>query len=379
MWVVFMEPSKKLYPLQFKEIIRSYEVGGTKIQDKYNKNLPEDGKIAETWEISDHDADISIVSNGPFSGKHLRGLIWEFKEELLGDRVYSKFGMRFPLLVKFIDATENLTVQMHPDDELAHKLNLDHNGKAEVYYILEAEKDSVIYWGCKEGVTETEMIQAVQTGNGLELAKEIPVQSGDTIFVPPKWVHAIGEGNLVLEIQQNADITFEPTRVKKTIQDKTYELFHGKEAENIFTDHMLIRSVDSSEAKIPSITTQEDKNKRKLLFASNYFALESLILEGPWDISLDGENFVVLNVVKGSGSIDYRYGDTNFEEGDTILIPAGMSDFTIEPTTNSQVLKTFIPDLKADIFDPLKKRGVSEKTIVRLGGYREFNDLLSFL
>ena len=370
---------KDLYPLKFHEIIRSYGVGGRKIPNKYNKDLPEDKKIAETWEVSDHDKDISIVKNGDWRDKNLRGLIWELREKLLGDEVFNTFNMFFPLLLKLLDARETLAVQIHPDDEYARANHLDHNGKAEVYHVLETREDSTIHWGVKDGVTEEEMAEAIRAGKGLELTQEVPVEPGDTIPIPHRWIHAIGDGIIVLELQQNADVTFEPGRVKKSINNKEYELYTGSDAADIFIDQMIVEQVPRDQAKITPVSVSLGRNEREYRYASEKFALELLRLKEEYHTSSDQDKFYLYTALEGKGTIDYSGGEELIVKGDTVLIPAYLGDYSINPEPSCELAKCFVPDLKSDIVNPLREKGIEKEAIVGLGGYSSFNDVQGYL
>lgn len=365
-----------LYPYKFSPIIRTYALGGRRIIEKYNKDILTDKPVAETWEVADHDSDISIIKNGIFTGKCLRGIIWELKEKILGDKIYPYNKLYFPLLLKFIDAKKSLAGQIHADDDYISAHSLDIMGKAEAYYIIEADENAFIYWGIKDGVVYNDVVQAVKDNKILDVCKKVYVKTGDVLPVPQRWIHAIGEGILLYEIQQNADTTFEPRRVKKTIGQETHVLFAGSEAAYMFTEQMKVMNVPDCEIKIIPLSVEKDGNKIYYLYACKYFAIEKLEIEESWESCSDSERFFVFTVLEGECTLEYETGKEYIKKGETILIPAYLGNYKIHSSSTCEIIKTYIPDLKKNIYANLLHEGFNENEIVQIGGYSHFNDIL---
>ena len=196
-----------LYPLKFTPIAKETIWGGNKLQQELNKDFSSERKIGESWEISGVTNDISVVANGELKGKNLSELIQEYAEQLLGKKNVQKFGSEFPLLIKFIDANDVLSIQVHPDDELAKER---HNsfGKTEMWYVLGAEKESNLIVGFNQEVDQNLYQKKLKEGKLEEILNLEKVEKGSTYFIPAGRVHAIGKGILVAEIQQTSDVTY---------------------------------------------------------------------------------------------------------------------------------------------------------------------------
>ncbi|MFW6308987.1 MAG: type I phosphomannose isomerase catalytic subunit [bacterium] len=369
-----------LYPLKFKEVLRTYSFGGQKIYKfKTNNKLPRE-QIAETWEVCDHETDISRVKNGPWAGKSIRGLIWVLREKLLGERVYNNTGNYFPLLLKLLDAERTLGLQIHPDDDFVQKNNLDQMGKAELYYIIDCDQDSYVHWGVKNQVTIKEMIQAITKGEGIELTKKVPVNPGDVIYVPAGWIHAIGPGILMIELQQNSDITIGQKRVSKSMGSEVYTLYQGQKTVDMFKEQMKIEQVPEEEIKIDSLCIKQETGiDQEYLFASKHFAVEKLLIKEKSLFSSDRNKFFMYTVIAGKGKLKYDNGQEKINKGETIFIPAGLGNYQIIPEKELSIIKSYVPDLEVDIINPLKERGFSDEKIKQLGGFSSYNDILNLL
>ncbi len=196
----------QLYPLKFEPILKERLWGGTKLKDVLGK--PSENDITgESWELSGVKGDISIVSNGPFSGTSLQEIIDKWPEELLGKRVVERFGKEFPILIKFIDAKQDLSIQLHPNDALAKER---HNsfGKTEMWYVMNADKGANLIVGFNKNVTKEEYSKSLEKDTLLDLLNYEPVNEGDTFFINTGKIHAIGAGVLLAEIQQTSDVTY---------------------------------------------------------------------------------------------------------------------------------------------------------------------------
>ncbi len=194
-----------LYPLVFQPIFKGRIWGGRELERLYAKALPADTPIGEAWEISDRPGDASVIANGPLAGKDLRWLMENHAAEILGDAKPAAAG-RFPLLCKILDAREKLSLQVHPPASKAAELKGE--PKTEMWFIADAAPDASLYVGLKRGVTRAEFEQKIADGSVADCFHRIPVRVGDTMFLPSGRVHAIGDGLVIFEIQQNSDTTY---------------------------------------------------------------------------------------------------------------------------------------------------------------------------
>jgi mannose-6-phosphate isomerase len=196
----------KLYPFVFEPIFKERIWGGSKLKSELNKQIPSD-TIGESWEISSVQDDVSIVKNGFLKGKSLNAILQEYPIEILGTSVFEHFEDQFPLLFKFLDAKEDLSIQLHPNDELAKKR---HNsfGKTEMWYVMQADEGSKLIVGFKENSSKEEYLNHVNNKTIVTILDQIPVQKGDVFFLETGTIHAIGAGTVIAEIQQTSDITY---------------------------------------------------------------------------------------------------------------------------------------------------------------------------
>ena len=200
-----MKPTE-LYPLKFKPILKERIWGGSKLSTVLGKTISND-LTGESWEISAVKGDVSIVANGPLSGMSLQDLINKYQESLLGVHIYRKFGKEFPILIKYIDAKQDLSIQLHPNDELARARH-DSFGKNEMWYIMDADPGSELIIGFNKDVDPVEYKASLENNKLTELMNYVPVNDGDTFFIHTGKVHAIGAGILLAEIQQTSDVTY---------------------------------------------------------------------------------------------------------------------------------------------------------------------------
>ena len=195
-----------LYPFKFYPILKVRLWGGTKLSTALGKKTESD-LIGESWEISGVAGDVSIVANGVLEGTALTDLIHRFPEEVLGKSVLERFGKEFPILIKFIDAQKDLSIQLHPNDELARKRH-DSFGKTEMWYVMDADKGAELIIGFKEDISREKYIESIRNGTLLDLLNFEDVNEGDTYFINAGTIHAIGAGVLIAEIQQTSDLTY---------------------------------------------------------------------------------------------------------------------------------------------------------------------------
>ena len=306
-----------LYPLQFEPILKERIWGGQKLKTLLNKpiNSPLTG---ESWELSGVEGDISIVGNGVLKGKSLLDIIDEFPAEILGTSVYKNFGKQFPLLFKYLDAREDLSIQVHPNDELAKKR---HNsfGKTEMWYVMQADPDARIIVGFKEDSNASEYVEYLTNKKLVSLLDSIKVNTGDVFFLETGTVHAIGAGLVIAEIQQTSDITYRLYDFdRKDAQGQTRELHVDLALEAINYSKVDSRRLYSSTS-----------NTANPVVDCPYFTTNFIPLEGKQFVSKTSESFTVYMCVEGSFSVIYNAVAYDYKKGDTVLIPAAMNAFIL--------------------------------------------------
>lgn len=318
-----------LEPLVFWPISRQLVWGGRKLGTVLGKPIGEGNDYAESWELADHDDDVSIVSEGPHSGTTLRELIFHRRIELFGPG--SPSIKQFPLLVKFLDARENLSVQVHPDDALGKELVGD-NGKTEAWVVMAADPGASIYAGLKPGVTREMLEQGIKSGDVERLLHRIEPRPGDCIMVHAGTVHAIGAGVLLAEIQQMSDATFRVFDWNRVDAAGRPRQLHVEQA---------MRCVDFDRGPVnpivPKPYVMEDGVVREPLAICDYFELERWTLEAPTEIG-DDDRFTILMVLQGEIRVRSARGDLPFRKGQTVLLPASIGPTMIYPVDRAVVL-----------------------------------------
>lgn len=323
----------KLYPIKFEPILKSIIWGGDEIC-RFKGIEPIQNGIGESWEVSGVEGNISIVSNGELKGTPLDALISEFKGQLVGNKVFNKFGTTFPLLIKFIDARDDLSIQVHPDDKLAKER---HNsfGKTEMWYVINATPDAFLYSGFAKQMTSKTYQKSIEGNNFIDYLKKYNIKKGDVFFLPAGRVHAIGAGSFVAEIQQTSDITYRIYDYNRLgIDGKPREL-HTELAKDAI-DYTLLDDYKNS------YTHKE--NEVVLLESCQYFTTN--LLEQTQPINRDYKNidsFVIYICMGGVCQIEDNKGNTlSVKQGESILIPADTEHVTIKPEQEVLLLETYI-------------------------------------
>jgi mannose-6-phosphate isomerase len=322
-----------LYPLKFNPILKEMIWGGKKIPQKLNVNVDEDVKIGENFAVSGLKNDQSVVSNGPLAGKNMTELIEAYKEELLGAKVYQQFGTNFPLLIKYIDANDDLSIQVHPNDEQA-KIKHNSFGKTEMWYVVDTEANADLVSGFSKKTTAEEFEQYHSSGMLMELMQKYPTAAGDTFFIPAGKVHSIGAGNLIAEIQQTSDITYRIYDFDR--RDKfgnPRELHH-----ELAMDAMNFTDNESGKVEY----TAKD-NESVNLATCQYFTTNKLDVNG--SVSKDYsqlDSFVILMNVGGKCTI--KSADTTIElnEMEATLVPAAIDTLELSAEGTAKLLEVYI-------------------------------------
>lgn len=342
-----MDSSHSLYPLRFEPIYRKYLWGGHRFQSLMNRDLPPDEIFAESWELCDHGEDQSIVTDGPLAGETLGALVARFGEELLGSACGSGTGgsgtggsgAPFPLLVKFIDAAKNLSLQVHPDDAMGATLDPPDSGKSEAWIVLDAEPGSKIYAGLKPGVTHADLAQAIETGTAADLLHTFEARPGDVVFIPAGTVHAIGEGLLIAEIQQSSDTTFrlfDWNRVDADGKPRPLHIEQGLAATKFGVDPPRVKRRRSIASMEKEATDQFDyydmlPGRPVGLVSCDKFLIDMFYVDDPSYLEVAG--FRILIVAGGAIRIEGDPSDCPIIAGQTILLPPGKYQIVpIEPS-----------------------------------------------
>jgi len=322
-----------VYPLKFTPILQEKIWGGSKLKTLLNKDSNK-SNIGESWELSAVKNNVSVVANGIYKGTDLNTLLSQFKGELVGEGVYKNFGNDFPLLIKFIDAKEALSIQLHPNDALAKKR---HNsfGKTEMWYVMQADKNANLIVGLKEDCTQETYLKYLAENKISDLLHIDIVNPGDVYFIPTGRIHAIGAGVLLAEIQQTSDITYR-------IYDWDRKDSEGKGRE-LHTD-LAVDAIDFKAQKSYKTDYIKESNKINEVVKCPYFTTNSLNLKG--EITIDNshkDSFVIYICVQGNININYGENKSlNLAVGETVLIPAVLKDLMFSSAAESVLLEVYI-------------------------------------
>ena len=326
-----------LYPLKFTPAYFEKIWGGQHIKTVLNQDFGNLMNCGEAWLLSGLEGQNSIVSNGDFAGDELNDLIETFMGDLVGDEVFNRFGERFPLLVKIIDPLDNLSIQVHPDDELAQEIGL-HNGKTEMWYVMNAEKDATLVSGFNRDVTPKEFEEAIKEKTISDMLNHEKVQNDDTFFIPARKIHALGAGCMVAEIQQTSDTSY---RVYDWDRIDRY----GMQRE-LHIDESLatinFKKEDSGKVKYD----KKIKNATVNLVKCPYFTTNLIKLDAEAALKKDYselDSFVILMSVSGSFILSYEGGTELVKAGECILVPNVVNKVDIISTNEEcKLLEVYI-------------------------------------
>lgn len=323
---------EKLYPLKFAPILKTKIWGGEKLHSVLGKEKI-GNKIGESWEISGVDGDFSVVENGSFKGENLKSLILKYKEKLVGKSIYARYKENFPLLVKFIDAKEKLSVQVHPDDELASQRH-DTLGKTEMWYIVQADPEAKIITGFQNGINKDDYLSHLKNDTLEEILNKEVVKSGDAFYIKAGLIHAIGAGVLLAEIQETSDITYR-------IYDYNREGIDGEPRE--LHTQLALDAIDYSNNDDYKIRYTAKENNLNSLVDCAYFTTQLLNLkkEHNFKLPIHSDCFVILMCVEGNAVIQYEEGNEHIKLGECMLIPADLKELSIS-SNNCKLLHVTI-------------------------------------
>lgn len=320
-----------LYPLKFRPIFKQTIWGGNKLRDQLRKTLAPEG-TGESWELSAVKGNVSVAKNGPLAGKDLDALCKYFGPELLGEKVCAKTGNDFPLLFKFIDAAKDLSVQVHPGDELARARHGSF-GKTEMWYVLQADPGAKLLSGFKEETTKEEYPALVQSGEIINRLGSYEVAAGDSFFIPAGRVHAIGAGIVVAEVQQTSDITYRIYDYHRKGPDGKERQLHTEQALDAINFEVLTDARTHYIAKL---------NQPVVAAQCPFFTVNVIELQGKIQRNLkEQKSFVVYMCARGQAQLECNSYTLPLPAGETVLVPAQCADCTLS-AEQAKLLEVYI-------------------------------------
>jgi len=323
----------QLYPLKFHPILKDKIWGGNKLKVDLHREGASD-KCGESWDISDLEDNISEVKNGFLAKNNLNELVEIYMGDIVGDKVYEKYGNQFPILIKFIDATDKLSLQVHPNDELALEL---HNcpGKTEMWYVVDHEPGAELICGFKQKVNKEIYLQHLKNNSLTEILNTQKIQKGDVFFLPAGRIHAIGAGMLILEIEQSSDITYRIFDWNRTDDSGKPRPIHTDQA----LKAMDFNIPENYKTNYPVVL-----NKTTNIVDCPYFFTN--ILHFDHSVEKDYnliDSFVIYIAVEGNFKIKYEGGeDSEVRKGECILIPAVIKNLILEPVDSAKLIEVYI-------------------------------------
>ncbi len=323
-----------LYPLKFNPLYHEKIWGGDRLRKVLNKDYGNLSNCGESWELSAVEGNVSVVRNGFLKDNNLQELIEIYMGELVGDKIYKKFGIEFPLLIKFIDAEADLSIQVHPNDELSKKR---HNayGKTEMWYVVDADRGARINSGFNQPLTREKYLKHFEGGKLTDLLHYDKVEAGDVFFIPAGRVHAIGKGVLVAEIQQTSDVTYRIYDYNRTDEKGNKRELH--------TD-LAIDAIDFSYQKEYKTKYDIEQNKSSEIVSCEYFTTN--VLEFSEKLEKDYhqlDSFVIYMNLEGNFSIQYETGSEEVKKGETVLIPASLESIRLNPGSEKvKILEVYL-------------------------------------
>jgi mannose-6-phosphate isomerase len=336
------------YPIKFHPLFKERVWGGRRLASVLGKALPPNAPIGESWEVSDREGDSTAVANGPYSGLSLSILRQIYPSELVGEHGIAAGNGRLPLLIKFIDASEVLSVQVHPDNNYAAVHHPGELGKTEAWYVVHADPDSEIIFGLKPGIDRASLERAIASGTVEDTLRHVKVEPGDCFFTPAGRAHALGAGLVVYEVQQNSDVTYRFYDWNRLGLDGKPRELHIRQSLDV-----LDFSDAAEDPRCRPFTVTELSGEVKRLIHCPFFVLD--LMEGDATIEADTKphGFHVISVISGQAEIICVESTVEAEEadvhrvavslGETALLPALLGRYRIEPRGSFKALRSFVP------------------------------------
>jgi mannose-6-phosphate isomerase len=323
----------ELYPLKFEPLLKDKVWGGHALARDFNKKQDGLPNIGESWELSAVEGNLSVVSNGFLAGNNIEELIEVYMGDITGDSIFEKFGTKFPLLFKFIEAGEDLSIQVHPGDAMAKEKHNDY-GKTEMWYILKGGNDAKIYTGFREGITREMYEESIINGTLPGILNIESAEPGDAFFTPAGRIHAIGSGIVLVEIQQTSDLTY---RISDWNRKK-----NGTVKRELHLD-LALEAMDFKAAGKNKISRHPELNKTDNLVSCEFFTTNILhfnkAIQKEYHLI---DSFVVYICIEGEFQIRWEGNAENVSKGETILLPAMIRDVVLDPAADARLLEVYI-------------------------------------
>jgi mannose-6-phosphate isomerase len=349
------------YPLAVERKLVQRIWGGQRLATRLRLNGSCPPQLGETWEVFD----TNMIRNGHLAGQTLAQVAARYGAQLVGTRPLARYGAGFPLLIKFIDANDRLSLQVHPNDGYAHthESATGFHGKTEAWYILEAEPGADIIYGLSQSIDRATFEAAVQAGNLEPLLQRVPVSKGDIILVPAGTLHAINAGIVLFEIQEKSDLTY-----------RVYDYGRVDRATGKPRELHLQKALDVMDMTPPFVTKQrslplEEDGTRTLLVACSHFALEHWQITREQPHATSPESMAIITAIEGRGTLAWEEGKIDLCAGESLVLPAALGGWFLRPAQGTgmlHVLHSYVPDLERDIVQPLKDQGYQEEQIERV-------------
>ena len=322
-----------LYPLKFEPILKEKIWGGHILANHYGKNAAGLKNIGESWELSALAGDMSVVSNGFLAGNNIEEIIEVYMGDIVGDTVFEKYGNEFPLLIKLIEAKEDLSVQVHPGNEQARRL---HNayGKTEMWYILQSSKNAKIYTGFSKPLTRDQYLSALKRNTLKDIMNVEVAEPGDTFFTPAGRIHAIGAGIVLAEIQQTSDITYRIYDWGRTNEKGEPRELHTE---------LALEAIDYSAAGKIKLTKTLTDNITETLVSNQFFNTNLIHFNEPVEKDYNMiDSFVIYLCTEGRFNIRYDSCTEIVTKGETVLLPAMINEVVLDPGHEATLLEIYI-------------------------------------
>jgi len=312
--------------LKLDPVLKNYIWGGTKLKEDYNKVTSLE-TVAESWELSCHSNGTNLISDSNiYLNKYLIN-----NPELLGEN--SKKFDNFPILIKLIDAKDNLSIQVHPSNDYAKKHHSSY-GKTEFWYVVDCEPNSYLYYGFNKTISKDEFKNRIKDNSILEILNKVPIKKGDIFFIEAGTIHAICKNTLIAEIQQNSDITYRIYDYNRTDKNGKKRELHIDNALDVINFNPTINPIKRITEKTPSYT-------KTFLITSKYFEIYKYDIKTTCKLFTDSSSFASLLVLNGSGTLNYNNQTISYTKGDSFFVPANLGEYEI--SGNSEILITTIP------------------------------------
>ncbi len=327
-----------LYPLKFKAIIKDKIWGGTRLKDILNKETHNIDKAGESWELSAIQGSLSVVKEGFLADNDIEELIEVYMGDLVGDKVYEKFGVEFPLLIKFIDANDWLSIQVHPDDEKALRLH-DSYGKTEMWYVMEANNNAELIVGFNKELDKSKYLEALNSGSLRNILNYEKVKAGDVFFMPAGRIHATGPGILFAEIQQTSDITYRIYDWDRVDDSGNARELHTELA----LDAIDFKKYDKYKEEYISKLNEKTNIVECKFFKTNLLEIDKEIECDYYSL----DSFVIYIALEGETEIYYNDSKEPviMTKGETVLLPAMIDSCMLKPISGlSKIMEVYIPD-----------------------------------